>query len=89
MSSFIRKSKSLFQESAHRSGLNLTSTQMHNLKVLLRQNPRVGEIKAFLTSCHLGETNPTSTARKIQNSQLRAALSLMDSNTLNNWSGTH
>lgn len=67
----------------------LSKSQTKRLLHLLQMNPRQAEIEAFLDSCLLEETNPTSISRKIQNSQLRAALSWMDSNTLRSMYGNN
>ena len=67
----------------------LSKSQTKRLKELLKTNPRQSEIEAFLSSCQVGETSPISTVRKIQNSQLSAALSLMDWSTSNGTHGMH
>lgn len=64
----------------------LTPEQTRRLKSLLAKKPRQSEIEAFVDSCLAEETKSTSISRRIQNSQLRAALSLMDWST---WSGTY
>lgn len=67
----------------------LSDTQTKRLKDLLKKNPRQSEIEAFVDSCLAEETSPISTSRKIQNSQLSAALSWMDSSSLRSTYGMH
>jgi len=68
---------------------NLSSSQTRRLKELLKTQPRQSEIVAFLDSCQVAETSPTSTVEKILNSQLRAALRLMPVSDLTKSSGVN
>lgn len=73
----------------------LNEQQSRHLINLLKHNPERQEIEAFLEtipsddSSQVEETSPISISRKIQNSQLSAALSLMDSSTLKSTHGMH
>lgn len=67
----------------------LNDRQTRRLFRLLQCNPRQAEIEAFVNSCLHEETNPTSTSRKIQNSQMSAALSSISSRDLKAQSGEH
>ena len=68
---------------------SLNENETRRLFRLLQTNPTPQDLWEFASSCQAEETSPTSTSRKIQNSQLSAALSLMSSNDLKRQSGEH
>lgn len=67
----------------------LTEGETRRLFRLLQTNPTPQQLWEFANSCQAEGTSPISTARKIQNSQLRAALSLMPSSSLRSEHGGH
>lgn len=70
----------------------LTPSQTRRLHNLIRENPQgvsQEDLDAFVSSCQAEETSRTSISRRIQNSQLSAALSWMDSNFLRSTHGKH
>lgn len=68
---------------------SLNENETRRLFRLLQMNPTPQDLWEFASSCQAEETSPTSTSRKIQNSQLSAALSLMSSSDLKRQSGEH
>ena len=67
----------------------LNENETRRLFRLLQMNPTPQQLWEFASSCQAEETSPTSTSRKIQNSQLCSALSLMSWRDLKNLSGEH
>lgn len=67
----------------------LRNSQVQRLQLLLSTNPSQEEIERFLRLCLREGTKDISIVRRIQNSQLHAALRLMASNTLKRISGMH
>lgn len=67
----------------------LSDNETRRLFRLLQTSPNQQQLDEFLTSLPQEETKTTSISRRIQNSQLSAALSWMDSSTLRSTHGKH
>lgn len=67
----------------------LNENETRRLFRLLQTNPTPQDLWEFASSCQAEETSPTSISRKIQNSQLSSALSLISTKDLKRQSGEH